>query len=301
MIKVEKNNILAGHKDCIYTLIENHDQTSIFSADGMGMVAQWHLKNPEIGELVAKVPNSIYAMTLVPHSTDLIVAQNFEGLHWIDYQEKKEKKSIKITNQYIFDVKINKNNIWVACGDGVMIIVDLLNWAVKKHIKIAEKSLRCIVFHPTLPICAIGNSDFSIHFFDTNDFLPLHHIQNAHKNSVFSLAFSPCGRYLLSGSRDAHLKVWNVENFSLHKDIVAHLYAINHIVYSPDNQYFATCSMDKSIKVWDAQSFKLLKVIDKSRHAGHATSINKLVWTSFENYLISGSDDRFLAVWRLEF
>jgi WD40 repeat protein len=79
------------------------------------------------------------------------------------------------------------------------------------------------------------------------------------------------------------------------------MYAINHIAYSPTGDYFLTCSMDKSIKVWDATSFKLLKVIDRARHAGHGTSINKLLWTSFQDQIVACSDDRSLSVWKLHF
>ena len=122
----------------------------------------------------------------------------------------------------------------------------------------------------------------------------------AHDNSVFTLKYSPDYRFLLSGSRDARLKSWNVwENYSLEKKIVAHIYAINHIEYSPDGQYFATASMDKSIKIWDAERLKLLKVIDRARHAGHGTSVNRLLWSAHQNTLLSASDDRRISVWQL--
>ena len=50
-----------------------------------------------------------------------------------------------------------------------------------------------------------------------------------------------------------------------------------------------------------AHTFKLLKVIDKARHAGHGTSVNKLLWTGHEELLISAGDDRAISVWDLEF
>jgi WD40 repeat protein len=59
--------------------------------------------------------------------------------------------------------------------------------------------------------------------------------------------------------------------------------------------------MDKSIKVWDRASRKLLKVIDKSRHAGHGTSVNKLVWMKYNDLLVSCSDDRTISVWDVKF
>jgi WD40 repeat protein len=59
--------------------------------------------------------------------------------------------------------------------------------------------------------------------------------------------------------------------------------------------------MDKSIKVWLSDELKLLKVIDKARHAGHGTSVNKLLWTDYRNQLASASDDRTISLWEIIF
>jgi WD40 repeat protein len=107
---------------------------------------------------------------------------------------------------------------------------------------------------------------------------------------------------LLSAGRDARLKFWDIDReFKPVEEIVAHMYTINHITFSPDCQHFVTCSMDKSIKVWDAKTFKLLKVIDKARHAGHGTSVNKLLWLNHKETLVSCSDDRTISLWDINF
>jgi WD repeat-containing protein 61 len=79
------------------------------------------------------------------------------------------------------------------------------------------------------------------------------------------------------------------------------MYAINYLAFREDGRYFVTCSMDKSIKVWETENFKLLKVIDKARYAGHGTSINKVLWSSYNQNIISISDDRKISIWDLEF
>jgi WD40 repeat protein len=58
--------------------------------------------------------------------------------------------------------------------------------------------------------------------------------------------------------------------------------------------------MDKSIKVWDPVNRKLLKVIDKARNAGHGTSINKVVWSTYNGNIISVSDDRTISIWQIQ-
>ncbi len=83
-------------------------------------------------------------------------------------------------------------------------------------------------------------------------------------------------------------------------DIPAHLFAINHLAFRVDGAFLATASMDKSIKIWQADTFRLVKVVDRARHAGHGTSINKVLWLAESNLLVSASDDRTVSVWELE-
>ncbi len=81
---------------------------------------------------------------------------------------------------------------------------------------------------------------------------------------------------------------------------MAHLYAINYLYFKADGKYIISCSMDKTIKVWDAEDKKLLKVIDKARNAGHGTSINKVIWSTYQSQVISISDDRTISIWQIQ-
>ncbi|MDX2306552.1 MAG: WD40 repeat domain-containing protein [Microscillaceae bacterium] len=300
-VEVHKKASLAGHTDCIYTLCPSPNDQFFFSSGGDGIVARWDLANPEIGDLIVRVPNSVYALYCLQAQKQLLVGQNFEGLHLIDLENKQEIRSVKLTDAAIFDIQCYGSDIFVACGDGVVIVVDYETFALRKHLKASDKSARCLSINPIEREFAVGYSDHSIKIFGLQD-LDLHQSLQAHKNSVFALRYTPDGQYLLSGSRDAHLKVWEVEKkYALYESIVAHLYAINHLDFSPDGNYMATCSMDKSVKVWDIKTWQLIKVIDKARHAGHGTSVNKLLWSAYENLLISGSDDRLISVWDLTF
>jgi WD40 repeat protein len=168
-------------------------------------------------------------------------------------------------------------------------------------VRYAAKSVRSIAVSETRNELAVGYSDHYIRILEA-DTLKLKYAFKAHANSVFTVVYSPEDNFLLSGSRDAHLKIWQPEEgYQEYSAIVAHLFTINHLTFSPNGAYFATCSMDKSIKIWDAQTFRLLKVIDRARHAGHGTSVNKLFWPARVNSLVSCSDDRTISVWDLNF
>jgi WD40 repeat protein len=302
-IQVTKKATLTGHHDCVYTLERSAESHKFYSAGGDGLVVAWNLEAPENGELLAQVPSSVYALHYLAQENLLLVGQNQQGIQVIDVAARQVKKSIALPGGAFFDLvdSVQHQQVYVAGGDGTLFILDQGDFSVKQALRYGTKSLRCLALNEAANELALGFSDHYIRILDAGTGQLKHQIP-AHSNSVFTLAYSPDGRYLLSGSRDAHLKVWQVDQaYAEAASIVAHLFTINHITFSPDGRYFATCSMDKSVKVWDARSFRLLKVIDKARHAGHGTSVNKLFWSAHLNSLVSCSDDRTISVWDLNF
>jgi WD repeat-containing protein 61 len=299
-IQVNKLHTLTGHNDCIYALAEGSDPRFFYTGSGDGMVVEWDLDHPKDGKLIAKLPHSVYALEVDREKNLLFVGHNFEGVHVIDLGENKEIWSLKLTDQAIFDIKVFGNFVLIGTGDGVLTVVDIEKRVVKKHIKLSSKSIRVMSIATQKKQIALGMSDHTIKILDlANDFEPLANI-TGHSNSVFALSFSPDESKLASGARDARLKFWNPENFTLAENVVAHMYAINYLSYREDGKYLVTCSMDKSIKVWESESCKLLKVIDKARNAGHGTSINKVLWSTYSGQVISVSDDRTISIWQIE-
>jgi WD40 repeat protein len=300
IVQVHRLHSLTGHRDCVYTLERSSDDRVFFSGSGDGMVVSWNLNQPENGTLIAKLPNSVYALLYDDRSDLLIAGHNYEGIHFLDWKNKNEMGSLQLTKSFIFDLKLINGRVFVACGDGEVVLIDPGNRTVLQRVRLSEKSARTIAYDKHTGDVAVGYSDNVIRVFDEH--LRLKKEWLAHANSVFSLRYFPGIPYLISGSRDARLKVWDVKaDYNQAAEVVAHMYAINHIEFSPDGKHFVTCSMDKSIKVWDLEKLQLLKVIDRARHAGHGTSVNKLLWTSFNNQLLSASDDRTISVWHIIF
>ena len=299
-IQVNKLHTLTGHNDCIYALREGADPRFFFTGAGDGMVVEWDLDHPKDGKLLARLPHSVYALEVDHKRNTLIVGHNYEGIHVIDLNEKKEIWSLKLGTAAIFDLKIFGDELYVATGDGVLFVVDLESRAIKKHIKLSTKSIRVLAIASSKKLLALGFSDHSLQILDlAQGAAPIARLEG-HSNSVFALDFSPGEEVLVSGGRDACLKFWNTNSYFLEENIVAHLYAINYLSFREDGKFLVTCSMDKSLKIWDSTSRNLLKVIDKARNAGHGTSINKVFWSTYSDVIVSVSDDRTIAIWQIE-
>ena len=300
-VQVEKIHTLTGHRDCVYTLVPSADDAIFFSGSGDGLAVMWNLNDPETGAVIAQLPNSIYAMHHHKPTDNLIVGHNYDGIHVLDWKNKKEQSSLQLTKAAIFDIQSSGDDLYVGTGEGALIKVNANALRIVGTVQQSTKSARTIAINDEQGVAAVGYSDHYIRIFDL-DTLELKLAFPAHANSVFTLQYTPDKKFLLSGSRDARLKMWDASNeYEQVSEVVAHMYAINHIAFSRDSKHFVTCSMDKSIKVWDAAELKLLKVIDRSRHAGHGTSVNKVLWTGHRDQLLSASDDRTISVWNINF
>src|SRR5210317_815613 len=95
-ISIHKEQTFSGHKDAVYSLIPSNDPDSFISAGGDGMVVAWEMNDNPDGSLIARLPNTIYAMDILPEIGLLAVGQNYEGIHFIDINSRKEAGSLKI-------------------------------------------------------------------------------------------------------------------------------------------------------------------------------------------------------------
>lgn len=297
-IQIQRLDTFGGHRDSVFALAPSGQAGHFFSAGADGQVADWDVARPDLGALVARIPASVYALTLDTQSGFLWVGQNYEGIQFIDPHQKAPVGSLQLTTGAIFDIQIYQQTAFIALGDGVVVVVDVPTRAIRKHLKASDKSARCVAVNPVEREFAVGYSDNQIRIFDLTTF-DLKRTISGPANSVFTVAYSPDFRHLLAGGRDAHLRSWDVEaEYRPDADVVAHLYALNHLAYSPDGQWLATVSMDKTIKLWEADTLRLRKVIDRARHGGHSTSINKVLWLSGTTFA-TASDDRTVAVWEV--
>ena len=300
-IQIKKIAQLTGHNAAIYGLSAFNDPRYFLSSGGDGWIVAWDIENPDNGKLLAKAESNIFSLAYLPEYHWVLAGDMYGGLHWIDLADAKNTKSLQLHKKGVFAMlQLNAAQVLTIGGEGSLALWDIPNRRSIESLELSAMSLRSMAKHPSRPELAIGASDGNIYLLNSDTLVPIQIIKNAHQNSVFSLRYSPDGRYLLSGGRDAYLRIWTVENgYQEAPTQPAHLFTVNDIVFHPTEPIFATASRDKTIKIWDANSFALLKVIDIIRHAGHLKSVNRLLWSPYQNTLISCSDDRSLIMWGL--
>lgn len=82
-----------------------------------------------------------------------------------------------------------------------------------------------------------------------------------HRSWVRSVAISPDGQFLASGSGDKTVKLWHMKTGKLLHTLVSHAGWVRSVAISADGQIVASCSNDKTIKLWHLRSGKLLHTL----------------------------------------
>lgn len=298
-LSAEKKAQLTGHNAAIFALTGGENANEFISGAGDGWIVRWNLDDPEMGRLMAKVETQIFSLLYLPDRSTVVVGNMNGGVHWVDLLRPENNRNIAHHQKGVFGMCRIEDSVLTIGGDGVITRWSADSFRTVESLQLTNQSLRSIDFHSGRNELAVGASDNTIYLLDAATLGLKRQLSAAHDNSVFTVRYAADGQRLLSGGRDAHLKVWDLENDCRSIfDEPAHWFTINDIAFHPNGQWFATGSRDKSIKIWDAHSFQLLKVLEGVRDGGHFNSVNRLFWSAHEGQLISGSDDRSMIIWR---
>ena len=297
---VKKITTLTGHSGPVYTLAKGKPEEYFYTGSSDKFAAQWNTRTLKAEKFAAAFPAAVYSICYIAER-DLLLAGTTEGkIHILDLSKKEEIKILQHHTAPVFDIKycMKTNCFYTAGGDGCIAVCSLETLSLIQLKRLCNEKVRNMDFTTGANEMAVASGDCRIRIFDLVT-LREKHVFEAHQLSANVVKYSPDGTVLLSGGRDAHLKVWSTSDYSLIKSIPAHNYAIYDIAFSPGNQLFATASRDKTIKLWNAETFDFLIRISKENFEGHINSVNKLLWNN--DYLVSVSDDRTVMIWDITF
>jgi WD40 repeat protein len=133
------------------------------------------------------------------------------------------------------------------------------------------------------------------------------------KEAVVSIDFSPNGQMLASGGDDSSIRIWRVKDGALLRTIETpnHVYSV---AFSADGQWLASGGRERGAlgTLWKqiagpgsthGTTVRLWRVRDgalQQELAGHADEVMYVALSRDGKWLASSSEDKTVALWRLQ-
>src|SRR5450432_1202562 len=108
----------------------------------------------------------------------------------------------------------------------------------------------------------------------------------------YSVAFSPDGRTLASGSGNYSIKLWDIASGRELRTLTGHTGIVNSVAFAPGGRTLASASLDHTVKVWDVATGDELRTL-----RGHSELVLAVAYSPDGRTLASGSGDHSIKLW----
>lgn len=304
---------LAGHSSDVWTVKFSPNDTLVASGSVDSTAKIW---NKETGKLIHSLehPIGVTALAFSPNG-NLLTTCAYDGKIRIwQLPEGKLVKELSGHEGTVWTLDFSSDGKTVASAgeDKTVKVWDAETGKLLKTLSGHSLNIWDVKFSPDGAKIASGSFDKTIKIWDTKTGKLLNTLAE-HSEAVVSLAFSPNGKSLVSTSDDKTIKLWDANSWKLIRTMETpeHSQASD---FSPDNRQLLTGGRDKAavgeflqnffgdseynkgvtMRLWDVESGKLLQTFSQ-----HANDANDVAFSSDGNWIVSGSSDKTVSLWKL--
>ena len=120
----------------------------------------------------------------------------------------------------------------------------------------------------------------------------IQNVFHGHAGAVTSIAFSPDGRHIASGSWDNTIRIWDAETGKVVTGpLEGHTGSVWSVAFSPDGRHVASGSYDHTIRIWDVETGAHAHAFD-----GHTGNISSVALSPDSQFKASVSSNEALRI-----
>ncbi|MDB9450641.1 protein kinase domain-containing protein [Dolichospermum circinale] len=285
---------LTGHSDPVNSVAYSPDGQTLASGSDDDTIKLWNVKTGNLLQTVTGHSDSVYSVAYSPDGQTLASGSSDKTIKIWQIPAFISKAPVQQTQSQVSQPPVSTPQSQPVTIPAPQTTIPVKNTKLIKLLIAAILGLigtqiygyaRYGVF-PVNPISIIANLSSGI---------SLEKTLTGHSSLVWSVAYSPDGQTLASGSFDKTIKLWNIKTGNLLQTLEGHSDSVDSVAYSPNGQTLASGSRDSTIKLWNIKTGNLLQTLE-----GHSDMVLSVEYSPDGQTLASGSRDNTIKLWNVK-
>jgi WD40 repeat protein/DNA/RNA endonuclease G (NUC1) len=309
--------IQTGHADIVRAVCICPENEYLLSASDDSSVRLWELNSGKLIRVFSGHAGQVFSCTISSDRKYVAAADSATVKLW-DFETGRELQTLDVNAAESLCFSPDGNALVVGCMDCFTTFLwdpSTLTWEISKADFFTGRSgfIRvCLLYKDDKKLLATGSDDGTTMLLDFETLAPInlfttypHLLEDGYEPedpidnplSIRSVCFTPDGKYLVTGSNDGAVRLWDVESHTQTTPFRSfeHPGGVNAVGVSPDGRFLATAGNDKSVRWWDLMDDKKvpLAIIQEA----HFAPLTAVCISPDGKYFATCSEDTFLKLW----
>lgn len=262
---------LKGHTDSIQDIAFDHTGKFLVSCSADMSIKLWDFTSYECIKTMHGHDHNVSSVTFMPTGDFLLSCSRDKNIKMWEVSTGYCVKTFTGHREWVRMVRVNSDGSLIAsCSNDQTVRVWLTSTKeCKAELREHDHVVECIAWSE-------GNTTNAINEAAATD--------NRKPNYQ--------GPFLISGSRDKTIKIWDVGIGLCLVTLVGHDNWVRQVMVHPGGKYILSASDDKTLRIWDIKNKRCQKTLDAHNHFCTSLDMHRNA-----PYVITGSVDQTIKVW----